>query len=347
MDRAEPLQNVIEIGDCREIMARWISLGVKVDCIITSPPYWNLRDYKVKGQLGLEKTPAEYLENMVEVFELCKQLLSKRGTCWVNMGDSYASNGAQWSDGGCMEGRKHASARAGTKKVTPEGWRRKDMIGMPWRLAFALQAAGWRLRQDIIWHKPNPMPESSKDRCTKAHEYVFLLAKSRHYYFDGDAIAEPVSPDTHMRVAQKDAGKNGVNPKAKPVSGWDTGAGSHSVLEHNSGERKAAPRPRQNESFSEAISGGELLVRNKRSVWSIPTQPYGEAHFATFPEKLAETMLLAGCPPGGIALDPFMGSGTLAQVAIRHGRRYLGCELNPEYGPLQDKRTAQMALAIG
>lgn len=357
-------------------MASWISDGVKAQACITSPPYWNLRDYGVAGQIGMERTPAEYIDVMVEVFELVRMMLADSGTLWLNMGDNYATTNSYSGDGGQMAGRKHAPARAASVKCVPKGWKPKDMIGMPWRLAFALQEAGWYLRQDIIWHKPNPMPESSKDRCTKAHEYLFLLSKSRRYYFDADAIAEPVSPDTHMRAARgrsdthkwADGGPGdhslakvppnggharGVNPKA--VAGWATGAGSHHAVDHAQSPKDAGRddqglrasdkfgrgpgwRSRQNPSFSAAVAGTELLVRNKRSVWTIPTQPFSGAHFATFPEALVSPCILAGTQPGQLVLDPF--------VALHHGRQYLGCELNPAYSTLQGQRASQLGMAM-
>lgn len=429
------IANTIEIGDCRQTMQRWIAAGVKVQCVVTSPPYWGLRDYrtgkwqggdpecdhrsptmrdgrneeraklagseatnnaqlllahnsacgkcgavKVDQQLGLEKTPAQYLANMVGVFEFVRSLLARDGTLWLNMGDSYATSGTRMGDGGpAMLGRAVSAERSLGYKLLPKGWKAKDMIGMPWRLAFALQDAGWYLRQDIIWAKPNPMPESTRDRCTKSHEYLFLLSKSRRYYYHADAIAEPVSPDTHMRAARgcsddhkwADGGpgdhtlakippngghaialeerKPGVNPKAKPVVGWAIGNGDHKSRSFNQeGEHPKAggPRNRQNESFSAAISGGELLVRNKRSVWTIPTQPFSGAHFATFPEALVEPCILAGSRPDDIVLDPFMGSGTVARVAVRLGRRYLGCELNGGYSAMQEDRVTTTAALV-
>lgn len=329
-------------------MASWITAGVQVQTCITSPPYWNLRDYGVAGQLGLEKSPAEYLDVMVEVFELVRMLLREDGTLWLNMGDNYATTNSYSGDGGQMAGRKHAPARAASIKCVPKGWKPKDMIGMPWRLALALQEAGWYLRQEIIWHKPNAMPESAKDRCTKAHEHLFFLAKSRRYYSDFKAIAEAVSADTHARSAAGGGGPGGVNPKAIPVKGWATGSGKHTAIAHQQEgvHGKTLPRNRQNDSFSASVSVSDLTMRNKRSVWTIPTQPYSEAHFATFPEALVEPCVLAGSRLGDIVFDPFMGSGTVAQVAQRLGRSWLGCELNPKNEALQAGRTRQSALSF-
>ncbi|WAL81353.1 site-specific DNA-methyltransferase [Pandoraea sp. XJJ-1] len=315
-------QNEIILGDCRDTMRMLIAEGVKVQCIVTSPPYWGLRDYGVAGQLGLEPTLSEFLGNMVEVFELCRNLLADDGTLWLNMGDGYVPDRA-----------------AGIKQ--------KEVTGQPWRLAFALQDAGWWLRQDLIWHKPNPMPESVRDRCTKAHEYLFLLTKSEKYFYDFAAMQEPVTGGAHARGA-------GVNPKATP-SGWDTSAGGHRNLTGRYAgtgvgfgrgyDKEPKPRVKQNASFSAAVK--DLVdTRNRRSVWTIPTQSFDGAHFATFPEALVEPCVLAGSRPGDIVFDPFMGSGTVAQVASRLGRHYLGCELNPEYFALQRDRTRQPGLQL-
>ena len=291
-----------------------IAQGVKVQCCVTSPPYFGLRDYGHPGQLGLEKTPAEYVAAMVEVFALVRELLADDGVLWLNLGDSYANDG-KW---GGSSGGKHVTALHGNtgvgrgKKET--GLKPKDLIGIPWRVAFALQAAGWYLRQDVIWHKPNPMPESVTDRCTKAHEYLFLLAKSERYYFDHVAIQEPETMKPQNRLTPRKA-----NPNAKV----------HGMPEYR----------RQ-----EGGTGGGM--RNRRSVWSVNTAPYGGAHFATFPPALIEPCILAGSRPGDLVLDPFMGSGTTAQVAQHLGRQWIGCELNQDYEPLQKERTAQCGLAF-
>ncbi|AOY96874.1 site-specific DNA-methyltransferase [Cupriavidus sp. USMAA2-4] len=309
-------------GDCRDVMRDLIAAGVRVQCIVTSPPYWGLRDYGVGGQLGLEPTLREFLVNMVEVFDLARELLADGGTLWLNMGDGYVP---------CRDSRVKS----------------KDVTGQPWRLAFALQDAGWWLRQDIVWHKPNPMPESVRDRCTKAHEYLFLLTKSEKYFYDFEAMQEPVSGGAHARG-------NGVNPKAVP-SGWDTAAGGHRELKGRypgtgvgfgrGYDKVAKPRAKQNASFSAAVA--ELVTtRNRRSVWTIPTQAFDGAHFATFPEALVEPCILAGSRPGDIVFDPFLGSGTVASVAQRLGRRWLGAELNPEYIALQAERTRQPGLVL-
>lgn len=311
------------VGDCRAVMRDLIADGVRVQCIVTSPPYWGLRDYGVEGQLGLEPTFPEWLETMVEVFDLCRQMLADDGTLWLNMGDSYNTGNAG------------------------SGVKYKDVVGQPWRFALAMQDAGWWLRQDIIWSKPNPMPESVRDRCTKAHEYLFLLAKSERYYFDAEAIKEPVTGNAHERGT-------GVNPKAAP-SGWDTGPGGHrSMTGRYPGtgvgfghgfDKAPKPRAKQNASFSAAVT--DLVdTRNRRSVWTIPTQAFEGAHFATFPEALVAPCILAGSRPGDIVFDPFLGSGTVASVAQRLGRRWLGIELKPEYLALQALRTRQAGLQL-
>lgn len=336
-------QNEIILGDCRDTMRMLIAEGVKVQCIVTSPPYWGLRDYGVAGQLGLEPTLTEFMANMVEVFALCRELLADDGTLWLNMGDSYAANrGGQPAP----TNTRNKLGHVGGQRVA-DGLKPKDLVGQPWRLAFALQDAGWWLRQDIVWHKPNPMPESVRDRCTKAHEYLFLLTKSERYFYDFGAMQEPVSGGAHARGA-------GVNPKAAP-SGWDTSPGGHRNLTGRypgtgvgfgrGYDKVAKPRVKQNASFSAAVK--DLVdTRNRRSVWTIPTQSFDGAHFATFPEALVEPCVLAGSRPGDIVFDPFMGSGTVAQVASRLGRRYLGCELNPEYFALQRDRTRQPGLQL-
>ena len=357
----------------------------KIQCIVTSPPYWGLRDYGVAGQLGQEPTLREFLDNMVEVFDLCRELLSEDGTLWMNMGDSYSSRGGPI---GPHSGEQFIN-RVRSKAVISltnrnagrgEGLKPKDLVGQPWRLAFALQDAGWYLRQDIIWHKPNPMPESVRDRCTKAHEYLFLLTKSDRYYFDQDAILEPVSPNTHARLSQDvqnqigserangGAKTNGnmkaVGRKQNVPAGWATGTDrKHDEIEGRYSEkRKVYPgtgvgfgrgydkepkqRVKNNASFDEAMAIMPSL-RNKRSVWTIPTESYSEAHFATFPQALVEPCILAGSRPGDIVFDPFLGSGTTAQVAQRLGRHWVGCELNSKYIKLQHDRTRQLGLLLG
>jgi DNA modification methylase len=301
--------NKIEFGDCRETMRRWAGEGVKVQTCVTSPPYYGLRDYGHDGQIGLEETPEQYIEAMVEVFSCVKNILADDGTLWLNIGDSYAGNNSQASNNGRAG---FGNARERVVNRTGEGLKTKDLIGIPWMLAFALRADGWYLRQDIIWNKPNPMPESVTDRCTKAHEYIFLMSKSPKYYYDFESIKEEGVIAAGTLAAKGSAerqNQKGVNARPPEYKEYD----------------------------------GQ---RNKRSVWTVTTKPYEGAHFAVFPTDLIEPCILAGAPVGGVVLDPFMGSGTTAQVAQSLGRQYLGCELNPEYAPLQKKRLAQQSLIL-
>lgn len=305
----------IEFGDCRDIMRRWANEGVKAQMCVTSPPYFGLRDYGHEGQIGLEETPEEYIAAMVEVFRCVRDVLKDDGTLWLNIGDSYAGSGkGRNADGSHQEGGKQGTNK-GTivgslvKTSAPE-CKPKDLIGIPWMLAFALRADGWYLRQDIIWHKPNPMPESVRDRCTKAHEYIFLLSKSERYFFESEAMKEPAT-NAGKRVSLGE--KSFAKGQAKGVNVAPSGNGLadyYDVPTH----------------------------RNRRSVWTVATKPYKGAHFATFPLALIEPCILAGSRPGDIVLDPFMGSGTTAAGALIHDRQYLGCELNPDYAPLQNER---------
>ena len=307
--------NKIEFGDCRDIMRRWAQEGVKAQTCVTSPPYYGLRDYGHDGQIGMEETPKEYIAAMVEVFRCVRDVLADDGTVWLNIGDSYCnSNGfARASPEYQREGRNNMPANdRKLDKLHATGLKTKDLIGIPWMLAFALRADGWYLRQDIIWHKPNPMPESVQDRCTKAHEYIFLLSKSPKYYYDIEAIKEEMIGKPH-------APKNKANK--------------------NDGHLR-------NDVGTERMEKvwGESGMANKRSVWTVTTKPYAGAHFAVFPTDLIEPCILAGTPTGGVVLDPFMGSGTTAQVAQNLGRKYIGCELNIDYKPLQDQRLMQQSL---
>jgi len=284
-------------------MRRWATEGVRVQMCVTSPPYFGLRDYGHEGQIGLEQTPEDYIAAMVEVFRCVRDVLADDGTLWLNIGDSYANGGRKTRD-------KLAQRGMDTRPADPVWIKPKDLIGIPWMLAFALRADGWYLRQDIIWHKPNPMPESVRDRCTKAHEYVFLLSKSERYFIDPEGMQEKAI--------------GGTPGNTKPTKGgraYEDGAREHRTAAnlHNVGARE---------------------TRNRRSVWTVATRPYKGAHFATFPPALIEPCILAGSRPGDIVLDPFMGSGTTAQVALQHGRQYLGCELNPNYETLQTERIA-------
>ena len=311
MHRRAETANRIEFGDCRETMRRWAEQGVKAQMCVTSPPYFGLRDYGHDGQIGLEQTPEQYVAAMVEVFRCVRDVLTDDGVLWLNIGDTYCggNTGNQSNVGQRFgkDGKGHVFRRDG-KYAESIGMKPKDLMGIPWMLAFALRADGWYLRQDIIWHKPNPMPESVKDRCTKAHEYIFLLAKSDRYFFDSEAIKE--------------------SAKTAPAKRNKAGEGYHA--DYPKGAR-----------FSEGErTWGADGKKNKRSVWDVPLRPYKGAHFAVFPPALIEPCILAGSRPGDVVLDPFMGSGTTAQVALQHGRRYLGCELNPEYAALQQERIA-------
>lgn len=309
--------NRIEFGDCRDTMRRWASEGVKVQTCVTSPPYFGLRDYGVEGQIGLEQTPEQYIAAMVEVFRCVRDVLADDGTLWLNIGDSYNAHPGQRKTTD-KAGEKQQSVRGAqaAPSRSVDGCKPKDLIGIPWMLAFALRADGWYLRQDIIWHKPNPMPESVRDRCTKAHEYIFLLSKSERYFFDSEAMKEPaVTNDTRRPYGSK--GANLLDARGLDAQG--------------KGQQR---------------EGADGQTRNRRSVWSVPVRAYKGAHFATFPPALIDPCILAGSRPGDIVLDPFMGSGTTAAVALQHGRQYLGCELNPEYGPLQDERVAKASPAV-
>jgi DNA modification methylase len=312
--------NKIEFGDCRETMRRWKDQGIKAQTCVTSPPYFGLRDYGHEGQIGLEETPDEYIKAMVEVFRCVWDVLEDDGTLWLNIGDSYNNVRSQMGPGQAVHGREKLNGKP-AEKSKKRGWpglKEKDLIGIPWMLAFALRADGWYLRQDIIWNKPNPMPESVQDRCTKAHEYIFLLSKSQKYYYDADAIKD----DSINTAEEQEAKRNKIDHKGQR----DNGDMRHTT----SGFTKT----------------GIYEKRNKRSVWTITTKPYAGAHFAVFPSDLIEPCILAGAPVGGIVLDPFMGSGTTAQVAQNLGRQYIGCELNPAYVELQNIRTAQQSLIL-
>jgi DNA modification methylase len=299
-------------GDCIEMMKTLPSRSV--NCCVTSPPYFGLRDYGHEGQIGLEETPDAFVQKMVEVFSEVKRVLRDDGTLWLNLGDSYASfrdgkatpDSSRGDDNGTLVPKGSAKNRmSATFRAT--AIKHKDLIGIPWRVAFALQADGWYLRQDIIWHKPNPMPESVTDRCTKAHEYIFLLSKSARYFYDAEAIKEPSASSSIARLSQPNL---------------ESQVGSARVPGKTNGNMKAV--------------GGEM--RNPRSVWTVNTQPYKGAHFATFPLNLIRPCILAGCPTGGTVLDPFGGSGTTGQVAMEEGRKSILCELNPEYVQLMNQR---------
>ena len=308
--------NQCHFGDCIETMRRMPD-GIAQTCV-TSPPYFGLRDYGHAGQIGLEPTPDQFIAKLVEVFREVKRVLADDGTLWLNIGDSYNAAGREGhgTREGCKQGSNRASAtKADNCRPSVVDLKPKDLIGIPWLLAFALRADGWFLRQDIIWHKPNPMPESVRDRCTKAHEYIFLLSKSERYFFDAEAIEEPVTGNSSTGAKKPStlAGGKGANGKTQ------TGGKESSTLG----------------------LGWHKSTRNRRDVWTVPVRQYKGAHFATFPPALIEPCILAGAPAGGVVIDPFFGSGTTGQVAQTLGRQFIGCELNESYKPLQDERLQQ------
>ena len=357
--RYQGTHTTIYHGDCREVLASLPEQSV--NCCVTSPPYFGLRDYGHDGQIGLEQTPDEYVAEMVKVFRGVKRMLRDDGTLWLNLGDSYAGSGK----GSNPDGTPHPStltSKSGTntgcitgknmpQKAHQIGLKPKDLIGIPWRVAFALQQDGWYLRQDIIWHKPNPMPESVTDRCTKAHEYIFLLSKSQKYWYDAEAIKEPLADGTAARMLKGVSddhkhtnGAPGQTPHslAKPRSNTkkqfdQSQAGGGTNIDGHTGDRKP-----NGEYFDYVMSGN----RNKRSVWTVNTKPYSGAHFAVFPAKLITPCILAGCPKGGVVLDPFGGSGTTGAVAKYNGRKSVLIELNEDYIAMQIDRIRQGVLDI-
>jgi DNA modification methylase len=313
------------VGDCRDLLSQMAAEGVRVQTCITSPPYFGLRDYGHERQIGLEVEPDEYVASLVSVFAAVRSIMADDGTLWLNLGDSYANDG-KW---GGHTGGKHAKALHCTpigrnKRYT--GLKPKDLIGIPWRVAFALQADGWYLRSDIIWHKPNPMPESVTDRPTKAHEYLFLLAKSERYYYDSEAIQEPC--------------ESGPSDVRKMTESRERIGGKHKALDDPLSKASASTN------IGRKRSVGSPDGRNRRTVWTVATAPFRGAHFATFPRSLIEPCILAGSPAGGIVLDPFMGSGTTGQVATDLGRQFIGCELNPEYVALHEMRRTTIGMAL-
>jgi DNA modification methylase len=373
-------------GDCLDVIRTLPDQSV--NCCVTSPPYWGLRDYGVAGQLGLEPTPQEYVEKMVAVFREVRRVLRDDGTLWCNMGDTYGTGTTATRQAG--KRGIGVSQQLAQDAVPRAGGMAKQLLGIPWKLAFALQADGWYLRQDIIWAKPNPMPESVRDRCTKSHEYLFLLAKSERYYFDADAIKEPSAPASAPRRLRADlrlkegyAESHFGNPPIRAKERSDGSAGTVAetgndncgTREHLRGELEGCAgdsgsggdgRPSgdsnqlirskrdsfKREAKEDAIPGQAALqhregraengysleTRNKRSVWTVTTQPFKEAHFATFPPKLIEPCILAGCPEGGTVWDPFGGAGTTGLVADRFQRNAILIELNPEYAAMAEKR---------
>lgn len=328
-----------------------------VDCIVTSPPYYRLREYGVPGQLGAEDSPAQYVEALVATLHEARRVLADDGTLWLNLGDSYASAPGQGRGGGSqLRGRKHSPAQLGRSTVGRKAsvdLPRKSLLGIPWRVALALQDDGWLLRSEIIWSKTNHMPESVRDRPTSAHEQVFLLAKREHYYYDADAIAEDSATDRpqllRARTIAREAGLTTEHLAAIRAVGMSD-AGKAAVVQSGAGRNSEDAQRLATE--AKAVLGGyyrEFLTasaRNARDVWTIPTTPFPGAHFATFPVALPERCLLAGSRPGGTVLDPFSGSGTTGLAAARHGRRYVGIDINADYLDLSLRtRLAQGALA--
>ena len=318
-----------------------------VNTCVTSPPYYRLRDYGVPGQIGLEKTPEEFIEKLVEVFREVRRVLRDDGTLWINMGDSYAANSGKAPPTNTRNKHGH------TAKTVPSGLKPKDLMGIPWMLAFALRADGWYLRQDIIWAKPNPMPESVKDRCTKSHEYIFLLSKSGRYYYDAEAIKEPCVQNEMANgfrggaYCGNETFKNDSGGKRKNIgnlkvpTGWDKEKGSHGTIHRTGrtqyGEKKHSEDPIDFNNTKSKKLYEPTGMRNKRDVWTVSTQGFTGSHFATFPPKLIEPCILAGSPVGGTVLDPFMGSGTTAMIAEQLQRKYIGFELNGDYIKIADK----------
>ncbi len=325
----------ILVGDCRETLKTLADKSVH--CCVTSPPYWGLRDYGHDGQIGLEQSPEQFVAELVAVFREVHRVLRDDGTCWVNLGDSYARCGG-------TDRKPSETAIKNRDQKAPEGLKPKDLVGIPWRVAFALQAEGWYLRSDIIWHKPNPMPESVTDRPTKAHEYIFLLTKSERYFYDAEAIKEQAVDTCGSRKEFRGGGSyvngnsfdnSGVVPNATK---GNTGRGGKNAFrgQGHFRETDCGPANREGRDMKDV---GASPMRNKRTVWTVATKPYREAHFATYPPDLIKPCILAGCPVGGVVLDPFGGSGTTGEVALLLGRDAILCELNPEYAALIEGRT--------
>ena len=339
-----------------------------VQCCVTSPPYWGLRDYGDEGQLGLEKTPEEYVTKVMEVFREVRRVLRKDGTLWLNLGDSYSSSQSGFgAAGGSFESerRQWTDSPERQRRDIPSGLKPKDLVGIPWRVAFALQADGWWLRQDIIWNKPNPMPESCTDRCTKSHEYLFLMTKSARYYYDYRAILEPAAYDGRMdtlmkgsakyaaRNARRDGAVNTIESSDSerwPNKMPDSFKGSIPGRKDGPGQDRRSDKDRiaynqkgndygpNGQAFNQMHAVDGVPARNKRSVWTVTTQPYPDAHFATYPPDLIKPCIMAGTKPGDVVLDPFGGSGTTGAVALELGRKAILIELNPKYAALIEQR---------
>lgn len=316
------------VGDCRELLAQLPEACVQT--CITSPPYWGLRDYGHEGQLGLEATPELYVAALVEVFRGVWRVLRDDGTLWINLGDSYASaaggyddNGSPGSTSTAISAKTRGSVVAHRGRKPPSGLKHKDLMGIPWRVAFALRDDGWYLRSDIIWAKTNPMPESVADRPTRSHEYLFLLSKSKRYYYDADSVRTALQAKTLTTFGSKRRSKGTDALGRVAADNWTNDV--------------PVRRPK-------LAANGSPAGANLRSVWTVATQPYSGAHFATFPPRLIEPCVLAGAPPGALVLDPFFGTGTTGMVAQQHGRRYIGFDLG--YADLAEERLRQGALPM-
>lgn len=331
--------NIIHNTDCLQ--------GLKslpdnsIDCCVTSPPYFGLRDYGVDGQIGLEDTPELFIARLTEVFDEVRRVLKPAGTLWMNLGDSYAGNGGQFgSEKSTLQGRQPGSVEFGKvvrKKKNGIGLKSKDLIGIPWMAAFALRTAGWYLRQDIIWSKPNPMPESVTDRCTKSHEYIFMLSKCSRYYYDAESIRQPAADSSIKRLLQDVENQKGSNRVPGKTNG-PMKAVMKTDKQRGHSRRHAGFNDRWDKMSKEEQSA---MGANKRSVWQVATKPFPEAHFATFPQDLIVDMIKAGCTENGIVLDPFMGAGTTALVARKLNRNFIGFELNPAYIEIAEKRLSK------
>ncbi len=319
-----------------------------VNCVVTSPPYWGLRDYGHAEQIGLEKTPELYTAKMVEVFNQVKRVLKPDGTLWLNLGDSYAGSGKgaadyTMKDRNCLS-QTHHNVGDTTGIFKTDSYKPKDLIGIPWMVAFALRSAGWYLRSDIIWHKPNPMPESVTDRPTKSHEYIFLMSKSSKYYYDYEAIQTPLKDISLARLSQDIQNQKGservpgkTNGNMKAVA-RPFGIVRDRLLDYDSKEKALRDNSNRGGFNKESDLPEPKPMANKKSVWTVTTKPYKDAHFATFPQELIIDCIKAGCPEGGIVLDPFMGAGTTAIVARKLKRNYIGIELNEKYIKIANKR---------
>lgn len=349
----------IIIGDAREQLK--LLPDESVHCIVTSPPYWGLRDYGCEGQIGLEKSMYEHLDILVSLFREARRVLRKDGTCWINYGDAYANDGKfGGKTGGKQAYLDDASLLRNGREKRRTGLKPKDRMMLPARLAIGLQDDGWWLRDEIIWHKPNPMPSSVKDRTTPSHEMIYLLTKCSRYYWNFESMQEEASLNTHSRVAGRNSGVNidrvPVSKKIKVPGGWDVGAGGHGTI-NRSGRTSATyvgvpgvtPKSADEGSLIKgkgsfhASTISVLPFRNKRSVWTVASSAFSEAHFATFPPALIQPCILAGCPEGGTVLDPFGGAGTTGLVADRLKRSAILIELNPEYAAIARKRVDEDA----